>query len=84
MNVWDQIDRMKTQYENDFKNAEAVAKECKFIALKALPHGEWTAKSASRADHKTELRAPSAAELMKAMKATVEATELKKKQGKTA
>lgn len=75
MNVWDQIDAMKTKFDEDMKAAKNACEAYKFVGLKALDNGQWKARSAKSAKHATSLNAPSADELVAAMKRAFEAAE---------
>jgi hypothetical protein len=79
MTVWAQIDAMKAKFDNDMRSARAAAESYKFTIPKALPHGAWAARSMKSAKHSTVLNAPSADELIAAMKAAFDAAELKAK-----
>lgn len=69
MNVWKQLDEMKSKHDTDRRNVDAAAKSYGFVYVKAHSHGEWTCRSNKNAKHCVELRATSADDLVKQMQA---------------
>ncbi len=48
MNLWKQIDEMKSRFEDDINNAKATAKVSGFKGVKCSSNLKWTAEKADR------------------------------------
>lgn len=73
MNCWSEIDKLKSQHEQDSKNVASAAKAYGFIGISCSSYGVWTAKSRQRQKHEVELKASSADGLIKQMQTACDA-----------